>query len=229
MTPVVVADAAALAEAGAAWTAGRITSAVAERGACYLALAGGGTPRGCYQRLAQPPYRGDLPWERVFVYWSDERQVPLDDPESNYGMARAALLDQVPIPTAQIFPLVGNPLPDLRRIPTDGAGRPRFDLVHLGLGEDGHTASLFPGDPALEETAAWVRAVRAIKPPPERLTLTFPVLNAARAVLFQVQGAGKRQPLAGMLARDERYPASRVDPVDGDLSVIVDRAAYPAD
>ena len=229
MTPVVVADAAALAEAGAAWTAGRITSAVAERGACYLALAGGGTPRGCYQRLAQRPYRGGLPWEHVFVYWSDERQVALNDPESNYGMAKAALLDQVPIPTAQVFPLVGDPLPSLRRIPTDGAGRPRFDLVHLGLGEDGHTASLFPGDPALEETAAWVRAVRAVKPPPDRLTLTLPVLNAGRAVLILVQGAGKRRALAGMVAKDPHYPASRINPVEGDLSVIVDRAAYPAD
>ena len=226
MTPVVVADAAALAEAGAAWTAERIIRAVSERGACYLALAGGGTPRGCYQRLARPPYAGDLPWEHVFVYWSDERQVPLDDPESNYGMAKSALLDHVPIPPAQLFPLVADPLPGLRRVPADGAKRPRFDLIHLGLGEDGHTASLFPGDPALDEERAWVRAVRAVKPPPDRLTLTFPVLNAARAVLILVQGAGKRRPLSGMLAGDPRYPASRINPVDGDLSVIVDRAAY---
>jgi len=122
---------------------------------------------------------------------------------------------------------VGDPRAALEGVPRDGNGRPRFDLIHLGLGEDGHTASLFPGDPALEEQTAIVVAVRATKPPPERMTLTFPVLNAARAVLFLVQGAGKREPLAGVLARDPRFPASHVQPVDGELSFIVDRAAFP--
>lgn len=227
LTPTVVADPAALAETAAAWTAERIARAVADRGAGYIALAGGGTPRGCYQRLAQPPYQESLPWAHLFVYWSDERQVPLDDPESNYGMAKAALLDRVAIPPQQLFPLVGNPQADLERVPKDAAGRPRFDLIHLGLGEDGHTASLFPGDPALDEQAAWTKAVRASKPPPHRVTLTFPVLNAARAVLFLVSGAGKRQPLKGLLDRDPRLPASRVQPIDGELKLIADRAAVP--
>ncbi len=227
LSPVVVEGPVALAEAAAKWTAERITRAVADRGACYLALAGGETPRGGYQRLAAEPYATQLPWNRVHVYWSDERQVPLDDPASNYGMAKVALLDRVPIPAGQIFPLVGDPRPVLERVPREGEGRPRFDLIHLGLGEDGHTASLFPGDPALEEQAALVVAVRASKPPPERLTFTFPVLNAARAVLFMVQGAGKREPLAGVLAGDPRFPASRVQPVDGELTFIVDRAAFP--
>lgn len=227
LAPTVVADAAALAEAAAAWTAERVAQAVAERGACYLALAGGGTPRGCYQRLAQPPYADRLPWANVFIYWSDERQVPLDDPESNYGMAKAALLDRVTVPASHIFPLIGNPRHTLARVPADPAGRPRFDLIHLGLGEDGHTASLFPGDPALDEQVAWTKAVRASKPPPDRVTLTFPVLNAARAVLFLVSGAGKRQPLKGLLDRDPRLPASRVQPIDGELQLIADRAALP--
>lgn len=227
LPPVVVKGPAELAEAAAKWTAERITRAVADRGACYLALAGGETPRGCYQRLAAEPYATQLPWDRVHVYWSDERQVPLDDPASNYGMAKAALLDRVPIPAGQIFPLAGDPRPALERVPRDGNGRPHFDLIHLGLGEDGHTASLFPGDAALEERTALVVAVRASKPPPARLTLTFLVLNAARAVLFLVQGAGKRQPLAGVLGRDPRFPASHVQPVDGELTFIVDRAAFP--
>jgi 6-phosphogluconolactonase len=225
--PVVVEDAGAVAEAGAAWTGERITSAVAERGACYLALAGGETPRGCYQRLAGEPYQHSLPWDRVHVYWSDERQVPLDDPASNYRMAKTALLDRVPIPGGQVHPLVGDPTAALRQVPTGPGGFPRFDLVHLGLGEDGHTASLFPGDPALEERQAWVRAVRAVKPPPDRLTLTFPVLNDARAVLFLVQGEGKRRPLAGVMGGDPSLPASRVRPADGELRFIVDRAAWP--
>ena len=226
VTPVVVPGPAELAEAAASWTAQRITSAVGERGACYMALAGGETPRGCYERLAQPPYREALHWPSVFVYWSDERQVPLDDPGSNYAMARAALLDQVPIPPEQVFPLVGDPTPALRRVPSNAAGRPRFDVIHLGLGEDGHMASLFPGHPALGEVRALIAAIHdAPKPPPERLTLTLPVINAARAVLFMVQGASKREALVRVLRRDPALPASRVQPLDGELHFIVDHAA----
>ena len=223
---VTVSGPAELAEAAASWTAERIAGAVAARRACYLALAGGETPRGCYERLARPPYRDALPWSSLFVYWSDERQVPLDDPASNYAMAKAALLDHVPIPPEQVFPLVGDPTPALRRIPPDASGRPRFDLIHLGLGDDGHTASLFPGNPALQEAQALVAHIRnAPKPPPERLTLTLPVINAARAVLFMVQGASKREALARVLRRDPALPASHVAPVDGELCFIVDRAA----
>lgn len=225
---VVVPGPAELAEAAASWTAERITGAVAARRACYLALAGGETPRGCYERLARPPYRDSLPWGSVFVYWSDERQVPLDDPASNYAMAKAALLDHVPIPPEQVFPLVGDPAPALRRVPTDAAGRPRFDVIHLGLGDDGHTASLFPGSPVLKEAQALVAAVHdAPKPPPERLTFTLPVINAARAVLFIVQGASKREALARVRRRDPDVPASHVQPVDGELEFLVDRAALP--
>jgi 6-phosphogluconolactonase len=226
ISPLVVPGATELAEAAASWTAQRITGAVAARRVCYLALAGGETPRGCYERLARPPYRDSLPWASVFVYWSDERQVPLDDPASNYAMAKAALLDHVPIPPQQVFPLVGDPAPALRQVPPDSSGRPRFDLIHLGLGEDGHTASLFPGNPVLLETHAIVAVVhKAPKPPPDRLTLTLPVINAARAVLFMVQGASKREALAGVLRRDPALPASLVQPVDGELQFIVDRAA----
>jgi len=226
VSPVIVPGPAELAESAASWTAERITSAVGERGACYLALAGGETPRGCYERLARPPYRDALPWPSVFVCWSDERQVPLDDPSSNYAMAKAALLDHVRIPPEQVFPLVGDPTPALRRIPADAGGRPRFDLIHLGMGEDGHTASLFPGSPVLEEVRAPVAHVHdAPKPPPERLTLTLPVLNAARAALFMVQGGSKREALARVLRRDPALPASHVQPLDGELAFIVDRAA----
>ena len=226
VTPLVVPGPTELAEAAASWTAERITGAVAARKACYLALAGGETPRGCYQRLALPPYRDALPWASVFVYWSDERQVALDDPASNYAMAKAALLDHVTIPPDQVFPLVGDPTPTLRRVPADAIGRPRFDLIHLGLGEDGHTASLFPGDAALREAEALVAVVHnAPKPPPDRLTLTLPVINAARGVLFMVQGASKRDALARVLRRDPALPASHVQPVDGELQFIVDRAA----
>ena len=227
VTPIVVPGPAELAEAAAAWTADRIRVAVAERRACYWALAGGETPRGCYARLAEAPYRGALPWRSVFVYWSDERQVPLDDPTSNYAMAKATLLDHVPIPPEHVFPLVGDPTPGLRRIPRNEHQWPRFDIIHLGLGEDGHTASLFPGSPALQEARALVAHVRhAPKPPPERLTLTLPVLNAARAVLIMVQGASKKDALARVLRRDPALPASHVAPADGELEFLVDRGAF---
>ncbi len=226
IAPVVVPGPAELAEAAARWTGDRITAAVAERRACYLALAGGETPRGCYERLAQPPYRDGLPWPSVYVFWSDERQVPLDDPASNYAMAKTALLDHVPIPPEQIFPMVRDPVAGLLRLPTNHLGIPRFDLIHLGMGEDGHTASLFVGSPVLQEAQALVAHVHnAPKPPPDRLTLTLPVINAARAVLFMVQGASKREALARVLQRDPVLPASLVEPIDGELQFIVDRAA----
>jgi 6-phosphogluconolactonase len=226
ITPVIVPGPTELAEAAAGWTADHLRAAVAQRGVCYWALAGGETPRGCYERLAQAPYRDALPWRSVFVSWSDERQVPLDDPTSNYAMAKTALLDHVPIPPGQVFPLVGDPTSALGRIPPDDRGRPRFDIIHLGLGEDGHTASLFPGSPALQEAKALVAYVHnAPKPPAERLTLTFPVINAARAVLVMVQGASKKDALVRVLRRDPALPASHVAPVDGELQFLVDRAA----
>lgn len=225
ISPIVVATPAELAISAAAWTAERIRKAVGQRGRCYLALAGGETPRGCYERLAQPPYREELPWSDVFVYWSDERQVPLDDPASNYAMAKRALFDHVAIPPDQVFPLVGDPMPAIEKVPKDAAGQPRFDIIHLGLGEDGHTASLFPNHPALKYRTPVVAVLNAPKPPPERLTLSLPVLNAAGAVLFMVQGAGKREALGRVLGRDPALPASRVQPTDGELAFIVDRAA----
>jgi 6-phosphogluconolactonase len=225
INPLVVDGPAELAERAAAWTAQHITEAVAARDACYLALSGGETPRGCYQRLAQPPYRDEVPWSKVFVYWSDERQVPLDDPASNYAMAKTALLEHVAIRSDQVFPLVGDPRAALSRVPTDAGGRPRFDVIHLGMGEDGHTASLFPGHPALKYEIPVVAVLNSPKPPPERLTFSLPVLNAARAVLFMVQGAGKHDALTRVLQRDPAVPASLVQPVHGELTFIVDRAA----
>jgi 6-phosphogluconolactonase len=229
----------ALAETAARWVADTISAAVTARSRCFLALAGGETPRACYQTLSGPPFHDDVPWAAVHVYWSDERLVPRDDPASNYGMARAALLDRVPIPREQIHPApVSEPdgraaaeayARELAALPRDPGGRPRFDLILLGLGEDGHTASLFPGDPALDDQESWVRAVHAGKPPPNRITFTLPVINAARVILFLVQGAGKRSALQAVRRRDPRLPASHVQPIDGELRFIVDREALVED
>src|SRR3989442_1786171 len=195
---IVVPGPEALAETAARRVADTVKAAVTARSRCFLALAGGETPRGCYQALSRSGFRDEIPWSSVHLYWSDERLVPLDDPASNYAMARAALLDHVPIPARQIHPApVEQPdgalaaeayARELGALPRDTSDRPRFDLILLGLGEDWPTASLFPGDPVLLEERAWVRAVRASKPPPDRLTLTLPLINASRAVLFLGQG-----------------------------------------
>lgn len=229
VSPTVVAGPQELAQTAAQWTAEIIEAATQARGACHWALAGGETPRGCYEALAREPYRRRLPWERVYFYWSDERLVPLDDPASNYGMARSALIARIEAPEERVFPLQD---PEryaqlLGRMPRDGGSFPRFDLIHLGMGEDGHTASLFPRNPALGEQRALVLRVRASKPPPDRLTLTLPVLNAARDVLFLVQGAGKRDALARVLAGDGSLPAAMVRPAHGELRYLVDREALP--
>jgi len=236
---IVVPGPEALAETAARWIADAIESAVRDRGAGFVALAGGETPRGCYERLSREPYRTEVPWARVHVFWSDERRVPLTDPASNYAMARVSLLDHVPIPRGQVFPMPvwepdGNRAAaeyarTLERVPHTDAGWQRFDLILLGLGEDGHTASLFPGDEALSETRATVRAVRGSKPPVERLTFTLPVINAARLVLFLVHGAEKRSALQATRRRDPRLPAGLVQPHDGELRFIVDREALVED
>jgi 6-phosphogluconolactonase len=217
-----------LAETAASITAEVIQAAVAHRGSCLWALAGGETPRGCYQRLSREPYRSSLPWAKLWLFWSDERQVPLDDPASNYGLARAALLDHVPVRADQVFPFQDPQtyISALDRLPKGKDGVPRFDLIHLGMGEDGHTASLFPGQSDLDGPDL-VRAVQSPKPPPGRLTFTLRLINAARFVLFMVAGAGKRAALAEVLRQNPAFPAGLVKPTDGELRFVVDRDALP--
>jgi 6-phosphogluconolactonase len=229
LSTVVLEDPGELARIAAQTTAEIIDGAIRARGTCYWALAGGETPRGCYEELGREPYRGRVSWDRVRFFWSDERLVPLDDPASNYAMAQTALLSRIRPQEDHVFPLQdpARYTELLGRLPHNGGILPRFDLIHLGMGEDGHTASLFPGDPALEEEKALVLRVRAPKPPPERLTLTLPVINAARQVLFLIQGAGKREALAQVLKGDASLPAGMVRPSDGQLRFLVERAAMP--
>jgi len=167
------------------------------------ALAGGSTPRALYERLAG----ADLPWSDIECFFGDERCVPPDDPASNYRMAHEALLAHVPA-TAHRMRGEDCDAEAYERVLRERLGeRPRFDLVLLGLGEDGHTASLFPGDPALEERERLVRRVEG--PDVARLTLTLPVLSAARVALFLVAGASKREALARLIEGAD-IPASRV-------------------
>jgi 6-phosphogluconolactonase len=172
-----------------------------------IALSGGSTPRPVYERLAEIEY----PWHEVHVFFGDERCVLADHPDSNFGMADEALLRKV---EARVHPMVGCDADayteELASVFGDGV--PRFDLLFLGIGDDGHTASLFPGSPELDVTDRFVVNVEHPGMPPEhpRLTLTFPVLNAAHVALFLVAGEKKREPLRKLLAGDESIPAGRV-------------------
>ena len=205
-------------------------------GPLRIALSGGTTPRALYELLAQEPYRGLMPWDRIHVFWGDERFVPPDSPLSNYRMAYTTLLGHVPIPPGNIHPVQTEDVtPEeaarlyqatLARVygaTTLDPARPLFDVNLLGLGTNGHTASLFPGTAALQEQHAWALAVTP-DGEPTRITLTYPALNSARHVAFLVAGAEKRAVVARVQAHDPAEPASFIAPV-GTLHWFTDAAA----
>ena len=219
----------------------RAAAAISATGRFTLALAGGSTPRAAYALLASEAFAHRVEWGLVHVVWGDERCVPPDDPRSNYRMAKEALLDRVPIPTHQIHRIRGEDDPEeaaaeyereLRALlchPERSEGSlESLDLVLLGLGEDGHTASLFPGQTAVHETARWVVAVPAPDATMWRITLTPAILNAARNVTFVVSGAGKAERLQQVLQgpfTPDVLPAQAIRPLQGRLTWMVDEAA----
>lgn len=227
-------DLESLSHAAARDVVGAARAAVADHGRFFLALPGGTTPRLLYRLLAQE-FRAQIPWERVELFWGDERYVPKDHPQSNYRVVKETLLDHVPIPAQNV-----HSMPTDRADPAEAArlyeaelqavfGETlRFDLVLLGLASDGHTASLFPGARALDEPKRWVVAVRVPAKPPQRLTLTFPVLNGAAQVFFLVAGLAKAGALHRALvgAVDVRLaPAAGIRPASGSVTWWVDSAA----
>jgi 6-phosphogluconolactonase len=231
-------DPPALAEAAARDIVETAVEAVAARGRFTIALAGGSTPRATYERLAQPPLRDRMPWDRTWVFFGDERGVEPEHPDSNYRMANQALLSRVPIPPAQIARIRGEAA-DPEAAASEYARRlgevfeckrgelPRFDLVLLGMGVDGHIGSLFPGSPVLKEVFRPVAAVHAAAASiPQRFTFTFPVINAAARVMFLVAGAEKAKVLKAVLGEpNSSLPAAMVRPTNGRLVWLVDRAA----
>ncbi len=212
--------------------------AIAQRGRFTIALSGGSTPRNLYTLIAANA-SASQPWDQMFFFWGDERHVPLNDPDSNYRMAKETLLSKVPIPPANIFPVPAEN-PDaaaaaqayeetLRKFFALAPGDfPRFDLILLGMGPDGHMASLFPETAALQEKSRLVVANWVEKLNNSRITFTLPVLNAARCVAFLVSGADKAAVLHEVLegkAPGEKYPSKLVRPSAGKLIWFVDRAA----
>jgi 6-phosphogluconolactonase len=227
-------DPEALAHRVAQW----ITDLAAQSaGRVAIGLSGGSTPRRLYQLLADPPYRDALPWDRVHWFWGDERFVPWNHPESNYGMVRQAMLARAPAPPANVhgIPTTGTPEEAARSYERElksyyGAetldpARPLFDVQLLGLGPDGHTASLIPGTSALDERQRWAVAVVGARPE-TRITLTYPPLESSRHTVFLVAGPDKREILAWALSGDQALPAARLNPV-GELIWFVDEAARP--
>lgn len=211
-------------------------AACAEKGRFTVALSGGSTPKALYGLLASDGYRDRVHWPRVHLFWGDERCVPPDHPESNYRLVKESLLSGVKIPEENVHRLAGEKEAEaaaagyeneLRKF-FGATGLPRFDLIFLGLGEDGHTASLFPGSAALSENQRWVAAAYVERFKAHRLTLTFSVINAAAQVTFLVSGESKRaivkQLLAGS-AKSSNYPAAKVSPTDGKLVWLITKDA----
>lgn len=231
----VSADADATALAAGEWLSNRGADAVATKGEFHVALAGGSTPARLYALLGAPPIRDEVEWERWWLWFGDERAVPPADEASNSGLVERTLLRALaPDQPAATFRMEAE-RPDIAgaaaaysrlldsHLMIGPGGAPRLDVVLLGLGENGHTASLFPGDPSLDVTDRWAVHSRADYAPFDRITLTYPALNAASRVAFLVTGAAKAQAFAGVLAGTA--PAARVRPADGELHWFLDQAA----
>jgi len=228
----------ALSHAAADELATLVRAAVVDRGACSIALSGGSTPQRLFRLFAEAGPSAQ-PWDRVDLWWGDERTVPPDHADSNYRMARESLIDPLGLAASHVHRIAAE-LADhdacartySRELVTALGSPPTFDVVLLGMGPDGHTASLFPGSPALDETSRWVVANPVssplVKGTTTRITLTAPALNAARHIRFLVAGADKAAALAEVLEGDHdpaRYPSQLIAPRDGDLVWFVDAAA----
>ena len=233
-------DAAALARRAEQYFVEMAQEAVASQGYARIAISGGSTPKAAFELMADPsqPWRARMPWEHLDLYWVDERAVPPDDAESNYRMTREALLDHVPLHPSQIHRIEGELPPEeaaaryeseLRQsFSLEGTESPRFDLVALGMGPDGHTASLFPRTAALHETGRLVTANHVPQIDTWRITLTWPAINRACSVFFLISGADKAEIVKEVLtgAHDpERLPSQLIRPASGILTLILDKAA----
>lgn len=233
-------DAAALARHAARHFTEMAEEAVAVRGHARIAISGGSTPKAAFQLLGDPaqPFRARMPWERIDLYWVDERCVPPDNADSNYRMTREALLDHAPLRPEQIHRMEGELEPDaaaaryesaLRNgFRLEGAEAPTFDLIALGMGPDGHTASLFPHTEALHELGRLAVANHVQNKDAWRVTLTWPVINHGRSVFFLIGGADKAAILREVFLgpRDpERLPSQLIRPAGGILTLILDKAA----
>jgi 6-phosphogluconolactonase len=234
--PIVFPDQPGFIDGAADFIADLAAEAITERGRFVIALSGGGTPQPIYARLSSADYRDRIDWSKVHVFFSDERCVPPDDARSNYRMAREALLDHVALPADHIHRIQGEVDPAQATLIYEqelqhlfrSSTFPTFDLICLGLGDNGHTASLFPGTAALREKERWVVAQYVEVMASWRITFTAPLINAARHIAVLVEGAAKADILQRVL--EEPYqpdvlPAQLIQPVNGELHWLVDATA----
>jgi 6-phosphogluconolactonase len=233
---IITANLSELARAGADIFALSAKDAVGRTGRFAVGISGGEGPRPVHQLLAMDPYLSEMPWSETHVFWVDERCVPVNDPASNYGNARNDFLDMVPVPFNQIHMMPAALPPDegaskyekdLRKFfQTKRGAVPVFDLIYLGIGPDGHTASLFPEGNGIREKKRLILAVKGGNPYVHRLTMTLPVLNNAKTIVFAVSGKSKAQILRNVLMkREEELPAQMIRPVKGRLIWLLDREA----
>jgi 6-phosphogluconolactonase len=230
---------AAVARGGARLFVDYAWQAIAKDGKFMVALSGGNTPRQMFELLASDEFRGQVDWAKVHFFWSDERAVPPTSPESNYALARRAMLIRVPLPEGNVHRMeaekagIGRAAHEYEEVlrkylDLDDRGFPRFHLILLGMGPDGHTASLFPGTRVTQQTSRWVSTPMVTKLNMRRMTLTLPVLNAARRIVFLVVGSEKAEILRAVLEgkADPPYPAQLVQPRDLGMKLfLVDKAA----
>jgi len=209
---------------------------VTQKGRFAVALSGGSTPRRMHRMLAEEPYYSDIPWYKTHIFWVDERCVPEDNPASNYGLAKKDFLDQIPIPVEQIHPMPREDPPEKGARKYRGELEaffqikeedfPVFDLIFLGVGKDGHTASLFPEESFVEASERWVAAVKGGTPDVYRLTLAYDILNRAKEIYFLVSGEGKGPIVKSIFERREtRLPAQKIQPLNGRLTWLLDKEA----
>jgi 6-phosphogluconolactonase len=236
MSIVVFSDTEKLTYAAADYIVKIAQESVASHGRFTFALSGGTTPRKLYGLLATEPYRSQIDWQKVEIFWSDERCVPPDDAESNYHLAEEVMFSKLTLSPNQIHRMPADEADrdaasekysqEMQRV--FGESLPHFDLIQLGMGPEGHTASLFPHQASLRENQRLVMSVTVPKPPPPRLTFTPPVLNAARHVLFLVTGKEKDDAVQAVLKGDyqpDEYPAQIVQPTQGEVTWMLDTAA----
>jgi len=211
-------------------------ASVARTGLFTVAVSGGSTPRPMHRLLAEEPYRSSIPWKYTHMFWVDERLVPATDPDSNFGSAERDFLNQLTIPAGNIHPMSSRKPPaaaaddyehELRRhFSRFSSAEPVFDLIVLGVGEDGHTASIFPGDYNAIETTRWVTVVKGGSPNVERLTLTLPVLNQARCIVYLISGSKKAVVVRSLLTdASAQLPPQRIAPQRGEIIWLLDTEA----
>lgn len=225
-----------LSHAAATLFAASAGHAVARRGFFTVALSGGSTPRGTHRLLAEEPYVSNIPWNKTHIFWVDERCVPVENPDSNYGAAREDFIARTPIVGTNVHPMPVHMDPregaahyqlEITRIFKTGPNEiPVFDLILLGIGTDGHTASLFPGTPALQTQKKLITVVKGGTPHVNRLTMTYPILNQARQVVFLVTGKSKAIVVQALIEKKRQdLPAQGIQPRAGKLTWLLDRQA----